>query len=75
MEYANHQIRINAFAPGVVRVPMHRETPQSAMEKLSPMAHPSTVEDIAEAVVYLEGAADVTGTTLYVDGGAHVGHW
>jgi len=36
---------------------------------------PSTVKDIADAVLYLTDAATVTGHILYVDGGAHVGRW
>jgi NAD(P)-dependent dehydrogenase (short-subunit alcohol dehydrogenase family) len=33
------------------------------------------VREIVEAVLDLESAAFVTGETLYVDGGAHAGHW
>jgi hypothetical protein len=36
---------------------------------------PSTVKDIADAVLYLTDAATVTGDILYVDGGAHFGRW
>jgi NAD(P)-dependent dehydrogenase (short-subunit alcohol dehydrogenase family) len=75
MEYAQHGIRVNAVAPGIVLTPLHRDTPRSVMESLSPMARPSTVQDIADAVMYLTGAATVTGQILYVDGGAHFGHW
>ena len=45
------------------------------MESLSPMGRPSTVKDIADAVMYLTDATTVTGQTLYVDGGAHFGRW
>ena len=45
------------------------------MESLSPMGRPSTVKDITDAVMYLTGAATVTGHILYVDGGAHLGRW
>ena len=45
------------------------------MESLSPMGRPSTVKDIADAVLYLTDAATVTGQILYVDGGAHFGRW
>ena len=45
------------------------------MESLSPMGRPSTVKDITDAVMYLTDAATVTGDILYVDGGAHCGHW
>jgi NAD(P)-dependent dehydrogenase (short-subunit alcohol dehydrogenase family) len=75
MEYANDGIRVNAVAPGAVYTPLHRDTPKDVMESLSPMGRPSTVEDIADAVMYLTDAATVTGHILYVDGGAHFGRW
>jgi NAD(P)-dependent dehydrogenase (short-subunit alcohol dehydrogenase family) len=75
MEYAKDGIRVNAVAPGVVETPLHRNTPRDLMESLSPMGKPSTVRDIADAVLYLTEAATVTGDILYVDGGAHFGRW
>jgi len=75
MEYAKEGIRVNAVAPGVVYTPLHRDTPKDVMESLSPMGRPSTVKDITDAVMYLTDAATVTGHILYVDGGAHFGHW
>ena len=75
IEYAKDGIRFNAVAPGVVYTPLHRDTPQDVMESLSPMGRPSTVKEITDAVMYLTEAATVTGDTLYVDGGAHVGRW
>ena len=68
-------IRVNAVAPGVVDTPLHRNTPKNVMESLSPMGRPSTVNEIADAVMYLINAATVTGHVLYVDGGAHFGRW
>ncbi len=75
LEYAKEGIRVNAVAPGVVLSPMHKETPRDVMESLSPMGRPSTVQEIADAVLYLTDAATVTGHILYVDGGAHFGRW
>src|SRR5712672_1521698 len=75
MEYAQNGIRVNAVAPGAVYTPLHRNTPKDVMESLSPMGRPSTVQDIADAVMYLTDAATVTGHTLYIDGGAHFGRW
>lgn len=75
MEYAKDGIRVNAVAPGVVETPLHRDTPRDVMEGLSPMGRPSTVKDITDAVLYLTGAATVTGQIVYVDGGAHFGRW
>ena len=37
-----------------------------------PLQTPGTPADIADAVVYLLAAPYVTGTTLFVDGGAHL---
>jgi NAD(P)-dependent dehydrogenase (short-subunit alcohol dehydrogenase family) len=75
MEYAKDGIRVNAVAPGVVYTLLHRNTPQDVMESLSPMGRSSTVEDIADAVMYLSDAATVTGHILYVGGGSHFGRW
>src|ERR1700756_4667467 len=57
MEYAKDGIRVTAVAPGVVDTPLHRDTPRDVMEGLSPMGRPSTVKEIADAVLYLMDAA------------------
>jgi len=75
MEYAKDGIRVNAVAPGAVDTPLHRGTAKEVLESLSPMGRPSTVKDIADAVLFLTDAATVTGHILYVDGGAHFGRW
>jgi NAD(P)-dependent dehydrogenase (short-subunit alcohol dehydrogenase family) len=75
MEYAADGIRVNTVAPGVVYTPLQRATPKEVMESRSPMGRPSTVKDITDAVLYLTDASTVTGDTLYVDGGAHLGRW
>jgi len=75
MEYAAGRIRVNAVAPGVVDTPLQRHTPKNVMQSRSPMARPSTVKDIADAVLYLTDAPTVTGQILYVDGGSHLGNW
>jgi len=33
------------------------------------------VREVIDAVLYLEGAAFVTGEIVHVDGLAHAGHW
>jgi NAD(P)-dependent dehydrogenase (short-subunit alcohol dehydrogenase family) len=73
MEYSKDGIRVNAVAPGIVYTPMHQNTPQEFMERMSPMGQPSTVKEIVDAVMYLTDAATVTGEILDVDGGAHLG--
>ncbi len=75
MEYAPEGIRVNAVAPGVVATPLHKSTPEEVLMKLSPMGRVSTVNDIADAVLYLTEAQTVTGEVLHIDGGAHRGKW
>jgi enoyl-[acyl-carrier-protein] reductase (NADH) len=58
-----------------VYAPLHWDTPNEVMESLSPMGRPSTVKDIADAVMCLIDATTVTGHILYVDGGSHCGCW
>ena len=74
-EYAVDHIRFNAVAPGIVDTPMHANNPKDFLKTLSPMGTISSVSDIADAVVYLTEARNVTGEVLHVDGGAHQGRW
>src|SRR5262245_33067302 len=37
MEYARDGIRVNAVAPGSVATPLHKNTPEDVLKKLSPM--------------------------------------
>ena len=75
MEYAKERIRINAVAPGVVASPLHAETSEDSLKTRTPMGTITTVEEIADAVVYLTEAIQITGEVLHVDGGAHIGKW
>ena len=75
IEYADKGIRVNAVAPGVIKTSMHAPETYAALAKLHPLGRMGEVQEIVEAVLYLESAAFVTGETLYVDGGAHAGHW
>lgn len=75
IEYAKEHIRFNAVAPCIVDTPMHENKSKDFLKTLSPMNTISSVSDIADAVVYLTQARDVTGEVLHVDGGAHQGRW
>jgi NAD(P)-dependent dehydrogenase (short-subunit alcohol dehydrogenase family) len=75
IEYAKEHIRFNAVAPGAVNTPLHAEDSNDSLKTLSPMGTISSVEDIANAVVYLTEAGQITGEVLHVDGGAHIGKW
>ena len=74
IEYAKRGIRVNAVAPGVIKTPMHDPKIHDFLGGLHPLGRMGEVSDIVDAVLYLEGAAFVTGETLYVDGGQHAGH-
>jgi len=75
MEYAKDGIRVNAVAPGVVDTPLHKNDSEEVLKSQSPMGRVSDVQDIADAVIYLTEARQVTGEVLHVDGGAHLGKW
>jgi enoyl-[acyl-carrier protein] reductase I len=71
-------IRVNAVSAGPVRTLAARSiagfpTMESIVEERSPLHRHIGAEDVASAAAYLlsDGAANVTGTTLYVDSGYH----
>ncbi|MGO4378235.1 SDR family NAD(P)-dependent oxidoreductase [Pseudoduganella sp. RAF53_2] len=74
-EYAQAGIRVNVVAPGAVDTPLHANTPRDFMKSLAPLGTISSPQEIADAVVYLTEAKNVTGEILNVDGGAHNGKW
>jgi len=75
IEYADKGIRVNAVSPGIIKTPMHAEDTHAALAKLHPMQRLGEVQEIVDAVLYLDSAAFVTGEVLHIDGGQHAGHW
>jgi NAD(P)-dependent dehydrogenase (short-subunit alcohol dehydrogenase family) len=75
IEYAKDNIRFNAVAPGVVDTPLVKDIRKDVQKTLSPMGAICEAKDIADAVVYLTEARNITGEVLHVDGGLHVGKW
>jgi NAD(P)-dependent dehydrogenase (short-subunit alcohol dehydrogenase family) len=73
IEYAGKGIRVNAVSPGVIKTPMHRPETHEFLGKLHPVGRMGEIRDIVDAVLYLEGAAFVTGEILHVDGGQSAG--
>lgn len=73
IEYAKYGIRVNAVSPGVIRTPMHAPETHAFLAGLHPMGRMGEIDEIVDAVRYLEQAAFVTGETLHVDGGQHAG--
>lgn len=74
IEYAKRGIRVNAVSPGVIKTPMHPEDTHAALGSLHPVGHMGEVDDIVQAILYLDGAGFVTGEILHVDGGQSAGH-
>jgi NAD(P)-dependent dehydrogenase (short-subunit alcohol dehydrogenase family) len=75
IEYADKGIRVNAVSPGIIKTPMHAENTHAVLAKLHPMQRLGEVQEIVDAVLYLDSAAFVTGEVLHIDGGQHAGHW
>jgi NAD(P)-dependent dehydrogenase (short-subunit alcohol dehydrogenase family) len=74
IEYAGRGIRSNAVSLGVIRTPMHDPAAFEALAGLHPVGRLGEIEDIVDAVLYLENAPFVTGEILHVDGGQSAGH-
>jgi NAD(P)-dependent dehydrogenase (short-subunit alcohol dehydrogenase family) len=74
IEYAKHGIRCNAVALGDIRTPMHDAATYEALAKMHPLGRIGDIDDVVDAVLYLENAPFVTGEILHVDGGRSAGH-
>lgn len=73
VEWAQHGIRVNAVAPGVIKTSGTDQYPPEIMKRAlrMPMRRFGNADEVAELVIYLlTRAADyVTGQTVYIDGG------
>jgi NAD(P)-dependent dehydrogenase (short-subunit alcohol dehydrogenase family) len=77
VQYAQHNIRINAVCPGVIHTPMAAPVLEDAelearVVSWHPLGRVGESGEVAEAVVWLcsESASFITGHALPVDGGA-----
>jgi NAD(P)-dependent dehydrogenase (short-subunit alcohol dehydrogenase family) len=75
IEYAKDGVRVNAVAPGIVDTPMHPQEAHDFLQALHPIERLASVDEIADAVLYLDKATFITGELVHVDGGAHAGRW
>jgi NAD(P)-dependent dehydrogenase (short-subunit alcohol dehydrogenase family) len=75
IEYASRGIRVNAVSPGAVKTPMNSPEAYEFLSGLQAMGRMGETQDVADAVMYLEKAAFVTGEILHVDGGWSAGRW
>jgi len=74
IEYATRGIRSNAVALGIIRTPMHDPSEYGTLATLHPVGRVGEIDDVVDAVLYLENASFVTGEILHVDGGQSAGH-
>jgi len=72
--FAPRRIRVNAVGPGPV-LPNHQQGTEGFEREVAglPLARAVTPEEIAEAVLYLARAQNVTGQMIAVDAGQHIG--
>ena len=73
IEFAGHGIRVNTVSLGVVRTPRNPEATPELVAR-HPLGRMQEVDDVVQAIVYLERASFVTGEVLHVDGGQNAGH-
>jgi citronellol/citronellal dehydrogenase len=74
VEWAQHGIRVNAVAPGVIKTSGTEQYPPILLEmgrKATPLKRLGREDEVAHLITYLSSkAADfVTGQTFYIDGG------
>src|ERR1700722_10567975 len=77
-EMASRNVTANVVAPGMIETAMTGvldEKQKGAMMQFIPLGRPGTDQDIANAVAFLasEKASYITGHTLDVNGGMHMG--
>ncbi len=83
MELAGQDVRVNAVCPGILATHMwtdHLASPErggkaaydAAIARMIPLGREQTPADIAQAVLYLATAPNVTGVSLDVAGGMEV---
>jgi len=73
-EVGSRNITVNAIAPGYIPTDLSSSIPPELIAKgmdMTPLGHPGTTEDIANAVAFLvsDDASYITGQVLAVDGG------
>jgi NAD(P)-dependent dehydrogenase (short-subunit alcohol dehydrogenase family) len=84
LDYAKHNIRINALCPGWVDTPFNapfiaqmggRDAIEAYVAKQIPLGRWASVDEIAETILYMvsDRSAFMTGHALVVDGGESIG--
>ena len=75
IEHASRGIRVNAVSPGIIQTPVHPPESYAGLgERLVPLGHVGQVDDVVNAILFLESSPFVTGEIVHVDGGQIAGH-
>ncbi|PJK16285.1 short-chain dehydrogenase [Chryseomicrobium excrementi] len=71
LEYAEHNIRVNALCPGFIDTPIIPEESKDILKQMTPMKRLGKSEEMAKAVLFLasDDSSFMTGASLVVDGG------
>jgi len=77
VEWAQHNIQVNAIAPGIIRSTGTEQYPPELVElsrQKTPMKRLGTPDEVAQLAVYMaaDEASFVNGECWYIDGGAHL---
>ena len=77
VEWAQHGVLINAVAPGVILTSGSKRYPPELIElgrQKTPLKRLGSEEEVADSILFLlaPGSSFITGTTLYIDGGARL---
>ena len=72
-EFADHNIRVNAIAPGIIRTDFHAAMPehvkQNNLDNRIPLHREGTPDDVAQLAIQLVENEYITGETITIDGG------
>lgn len=74
VEWAQHGVRVNAVAPGVIKTTGTAQYPPELLDmsrRATPLKRLGTAEEVGHLIVYLASryADFITGQTMYIDGG------
>jgi len=75
LELAPKKVHVNAVAPGIIDTPLYTPEMHGFLNTLQPFGRIGTVDEVADAVLYLAGATFTTGVVLPVDGGMSAGRY
>lgn len=73
LEWAPDRIRVNALSPGLTDTPaLHNYPHVESVFSTVPLGRIGTVEEVADAILFLAHAPYITGEVLTIDGGLHL---